>query len=160
MIHLCWNVISLTRGLVSLPLLNLLHPQNDLDNRKLLTYAVQVTQEQQKSKICEMKVEKNLNPAHNPKVFKYISTIYNLQVGFYKSLVFLLFSDAGAHYEKVEFFDPRETPYSQLILQHTSKVRASTNIRPVVLCKLLALQPTPKEISLPNTEGRNLVEVT
>ena len=102
LIHLYWNVISLIRGLVSLPFLNLLHQQNDLDNRKPLTYAVLVFQEAQKSKICEMKVEKTLNPVLNPKVITYISAPYNLQVGFYKSLVL---------YERVEFFDPRETPY-------------------------------------------------
>ena len=49
---------------------------------------------------------------------------------------------------------------SQSIFQHTLKDRASTNIKPVVLRKLFALQLIPKEITLPKTEGRNLVEVT
>ena len=57
------------------------------------------------------KVEKTLNPVLNSKVLTYISTPYNLQVGFYKSLVFYCFSDTEEHFERVEFFDPRETLY-------------------------------------------------
>ena len=99
-----------------------------------MTYAVPFIQEVQKSKICEMKVEKNFQPSSE-------------------------YKDPGEHFERAEFFDPRETP-SQSIFQHTLKDRASTNIKPVVLRKLFALQLIPKEITLPKTEGRNLVEVT
>ena len=157
LIHLYWNVISLIRDLVSLPLLNRLHQQNDLDNRKPLTYAVRVFQEAQKSKICEMKVEKTLNPVLNSKVLTYISAPYNLQVGFYKSLVFYCFSDTEEHFERVEFFDPRETPY--VPINPLPQFKGQGKHKHQVLRKLLALQLFPKESALPKTEGRNLVEV-
>ena len=48
----------------------------------------------------------------------------------------------------------------RLILQHTSKSKASKSIKPVELRKLLAHQLIPKESTLAKTDERNLVEVT
>jgi hypothetical protein len=82
-----------------------------------------------------MKVEKTFNPIQNTKILE------NILEGW-----------SSLTQEKLRI--------SQSIFQHTLKDRASTNIKPVVLRKLFALQLIPKEITLPKTEGRNLVEVT
>jgi len=92
---------------------------------------------------------KVLQPGSQSKGF-YISTSYNLQGGFYKSLVFyIVFQILENILKGWSSLTQGRLLTARLILQHTSKSKTSKSIKPVELRKLLAHQLIPKEALCP-----------